>query len=316
MANNIDIPMMSPLKFYELDPVTNALYNWKHMDRYWFEEQILSYQQDVKWSQPWQKSDTIPLQFSANYAPIQVDWLTCSGANVPGMSFGAALKSTLYVEPGYQKSEVEMALDILDEGYYFVLMTVGSGDATRRFITDRQHILEKHENSLYLQWKNGRNKDDVAFDTGIEFNLRIPAVLDEFTPGADEVAFKDQPRNVTTLSSVSFRQYKLILGDARGFPPYMSEIVNDAFGCSSKKLDAVAYARNDGAKMERNGDPLYPMAAWRLDVVEAMNRRSVRFSSEGTGEDELSVAYDIETKMFGAFNAPASSNVVRVYKVE
>jgi hypothetical protein len=126
MANNIDIPMMSPLKFYELDPVTNALYNWKHMDRYWFEEQILSYQQDVKWSQPWQKSDTIPLQFSANYAPIQVDWLTCSGANeCPGMSFGAALKSTLYVEPGYQKSEVEMALDILDEGYFFVLMTVG-----------------------------------------------------------------------------------------------------------------------------------------------------------------------------------------------
>jgi hypothetical protein len=316
MANIIDIPKMSPLKFYELDPVSNALFNWKHMDRYWFEEQILSYQQDVKWSQPWQKSDTIPLQFSANYAPIQLDWITCDGKNVAGMSFGATVKSTLYVEPGFQKSEVEMALDTMDEGFYYVVMTVGTGDATRRFITDRQHILEKHENSLYLQWKHSKNKEDVAFDTGIEFHLRILAILDEFASGADEVAYKDQTRNITTLSSTSFRQYKLILGDARGVPGYIQEIVNYAFGCSSKLLDDVGYARADGAKLEPNRDPLYPMAAWRLDVVEAMNRNSVRFSSEGTGDDQLSVAYDIETKMFGAFNAPASSNVVRVYKVE
>jgi hypothetical protein len=316
MANIIDIPKMSPLKFYELDPVQNALFNSKHMDRYWFEEQILSFQQDVKWSQPWQQSDVIPLQFSANFAPIQVDWIDCSGNNAPGMSFGAVNKSTLYVEPGFLKSEVEMALDPLAEGYYYVLLTVGSGDALKRYITDRQHILEKHENTLYLQWKNKKNKGDVAFDTGIQFNLRIPAILDEFTPGFEEVAYKDQKRNTTTLSSVSFRNYKLIAGDARGFPNYLSEIINEAFGCSSKLLDNVAYARTDGAKMDRSGDPLFPMAAWRMDIVEALNRSSVRFTSEGTGEEELSVAYDIETKMYGAFNAPASSNVVRVYKLE
>ncbi|HEX7906228.1 MAG TPA: hypothetical protein VF487_20280 [Chitinophagaceae bacterium] len=316
MANIIDIGELNPMKFYELDPDENSIYNWKHFDRYWFEEQILSFQQQVIWSQPWQVDDVIKLQFSANFAPIQIDFLDCQGKVVPGMSFNAGVIVTSYVEPGFQKSQVEMSLDPLSEGYYYLLLTVGSGGSLKKFISERIHVLEVHENSILLQYKHGRNISDIAFDTGIEFNLRVPAVLQDFSPGSDDVIYKDQSRNITTLSSVPYRNFKMIFGDARGIPDYMADKINRVFGCNSVLLDNKRFAKSEGAKMERSGDRLYPMAGWVLEIVEALNRMSTRFSSTGEGQDELTVAYDIETKMFGAFNAPASSNVVRVYKIE
>lgn len=316
MANILDIPELNPIKFYELDPIENAIYNFKHFDRYWFEEQILSFQQLVQWSQPWQVDDVIRLQFSANYSPIQVDFIDCNGKNVSGMSFASNIIATNYAEPGFQKSEVEMSLDPLAEGYYYLLLTAGSGGSEKKYISERIYVLEKHENTLLLQYKNSRNKSDIAFDSGIEFNLRVPAVLQDFSPGSDDVVYKDQSRNITTLSSIPFRNFKMIIGDARGLPDYMADKINRLFGCNSILIDNKVFARAEGAKMERNGDRLYPMAGWTLDIVEGLNRTGTRFSSDGQGEDELSIAYDIETKMFGAFNAPASSNVVRVYKIE
>lgn len=295
------ISKANPVTFYQVGVPPVAGKNFIHLDEDWFSAQIHSWEQEIRYFQKWQQTDTITLQVRSEYSSIRLDLIDCHGTVVETEDF--VLRPTSIVGQLWSTYEVNMQLADVDEGLYYLLITVVG--TTLQFLSEPQDIALLHEDTLLYGYKHSTNNLDVIFDTGVQFGFRAETIISDYAPGNVQTVYEDQTLNLVELSATPFDTFKLKLGGSYGVPPWVAKKVNIIFCNDFVLLDGMQYVRADGAKLEPNRAELYPMAGWSMDIRPASNAFSGIYDT--TFDDVVAVAYNIEGNTFGTTNGLPST---------
>jgi hypothetical protein len=290
-----------PVTFYQLGVPATAGKNFIHLDEDWFSAQIKPWEQEITYYQKWQQTDTITLQVLSEFSTIRLDLIDCAGKVVKTMPF--VKKVTSIVGQLWQVYEVSMQMADVDEGLYYLLITVGNN--ILQFISEPQDIALLHEDTILHTYKNSTNSFEVIYATGVQFTFRAEATITDYAPGNVQAVYEDQTLNLVELSATPFDTFRYKLGASYGVPPWVAKKVNFIFCNDFVLLDEMQYVRADGAKLEPNRADRYPMAGWSMDVRPANNAFSGAY--DPSFNDVVAVAYNIKGDTFGATNGLPST---------
>lgn len=306
------LPHINPIKLVQQNYLLPNPYHQRPFDETLFAEQIYSFQEERDYYQTFQAGDTIYFQAVSDFGAVQARLINCSGdILVTGVT--TAITNTFYTTPNIAYG-CTINLTGVTTGYYYVQAVVGVGSLEIRLISEPIYIDTDIENTILFEYTHNKNAYGAIFQNKETFHFRCPAILTDFQPGVNEIVFEDQPANVVRLSSTPFRSYKLIIGDAYGVPDWVADKINRIFGMDKIWLDGQQFVRADGAKLERNGNRLYPMAGWTLEVREAKAKNGITFSSSVPPDNEVIMIRVEDYKLFGTFGDPSTD--ATILKVE
>lgn len=314
MDNFLYIPFLNPVKFVKVGRSNLAIYNTKQFDEYLFKERLYPWQQPEDYVQVWQTTDIISLQFESTFDPIIVQLVDKWGNEI--LSQPALIGLPNKFLPGTFSFEVSMQLAGLTTGCYKMRVLAGSGSEQQVYESGRMYIsAEPLPGTILTEYYHKRSWQDVMFETGIKFQLRLPGHLGMLIPGANLEKYKDQVYNSTTLNARSFRQWPLIYGDEYGLPDDELDRLNRIWTCSNVTVDGKLMAVVDG-KFEFKEVTNYPKRGAVLLVEEGLNRRSAVFALETDTTKRLVTSIIVEAKVFGDTSNQGSANTVPVINIE
>lgn len=306
MANQLEIPVLNPLKFVPVNPNQDPAFYTKFSDDYIFEDTIYDWQEQVHRFQPWKQGDKIPLQFTANFEPLLVTTVDQFGNQVQGAN-ATKVRANKY-QPGSFLYETTLDTLGLPVGVYKSLITpAGSiGDQQK---SEWFYVCPSNYRTIMIQYWNIRYHADVIFETGIKFNFRIPGFFKDGDPGSMDVLYADQGLDQVQISSRTFTQKTLFLGIGNGIPPWMVEKMNAIFSCSNVMFDGKLFAKADSAKwtpFEQEGSIV---KGYAIDVRPGINRTSRIINPTIDTTKKVTLVYNIENSVFGNV-APSGGQLV------
>lgn len=312
MANVIYIPKANPLKFVEKDLTNPSKYATKHLDDFRYADQIQPWETKADYLQKFTTADIIRLQLHANYSPIQVTVFDCDG--IAKLSFTASSVLRNKYQTDMFVYDVAINLSTLDAGQYEVQIEAGS-PVQKTLISEPIEILESPEGTILIEYSNDTFKDDVIYETGIEFGFRVEASFGKLAPKSKDVLYEDQVMNQVLLSSRPFTQSTFVVGGTFGVPAWVIEKLNFILSCSNTKYDGKYYVKADGANWESKTEENYPMASYSIELRESLHRPSKVFSSTGDSNKKLLLIGNIESKGFGNL-AASTGNIIQITDIE
>ncbi len=295
MANQVKYPILNPLQFYKQVPDTDSRYNSRLFDGWYVEDTILPWEQQVKWHQPWQKSDVLHLQLHSNYGPIVLKLYTEAGILTDTISFNQGLPN--HNDPTLFIWEVDVDMGGYAEGCYYFTISFGS-PVVLTFQSEKIVLSENIENTLLLEYSHPSFREDMIFETGIQPKMRIPATLKFKGPASKNTLFEDTPLNQTLVKSVNYRTWTLVIGGTEGIPDYLADKLDRILGCRTLLIDGVGYTKAD-ASIEPNAIDEYPLRGWRIDLRPANNRASIHYQNEELLGRTVAVMINVDSKGFG-----------------
>lgn len=314
LLNFIQIPFLNPVKFYKTTRANLPKYFTKHFDDFKFSERGYDWEQEADYSDPWQTTDIIYLQFESTFDPIIVSLVNGYGQTVISLPALIGLPNK-YVS-GLYAFEVEMSLANLEEGCYYLQVEAGSGDTQEIYISGCQCIKNEHRNSIILEYWNTRSKGDVLFETGIQFQKRFLGHIGKLEPVRKDEMYKDQLYNPAILSNVSARQWPVFFGDEFGLPDDAIDLINRIWGCDNVLIDNKPFGITEGGKIEFTEiDSNYRKRGVKIIVEEGVNRNSSIFSPNVDTTKKLFHAVVVDANVFGDTSNQGSSNAVPLITV-
>lgn len=312
MANEIYIPFLNPVTFYEVNPTELPQYLTKHFDSYWQKEQLKDFETQVYYKQKWQTNDTIYLQFESNFAAIGVQLISCTQAVI--IDQVATQERENLNMPGFYVYENTISLASVPEGTYFVKLILGDG--TTVMISEPLQVQETWPNTILFEYSNSTFHGDVIFETGIQFGFRCEAFITRLEPANERTSYRDQKMNPTVLKSVPYRKWKLEIGHFTGIPDWVIDKQNWIWSCDDVVVDGKSFAVADGGQFEENEiDKVYPFRTWTLNIQEGVNRYSKIVNPSINPNKKFIAIGLIDATLFGDLSENAGSNLVPVEMV-
>lgn len=297
MANTVIIPHINPLQWYKQTPDTNARFNTRDFDDWYFQNTILPWEQRVPWHQPWQQSDHIQEQLQSTYGPINYK-LVREKDDVVIDTVPMNQLQPNYNDPTLFINQIDIDLSIYPEGCYHFLRTFGNPVALTHQ-SESIVLSEIIENSLLLEFKHFEHREDMIFETGIFPSLRVPGTKKFKHAASKSTVYEDQPLNTEVLRAVAYRIWTMHYGGSEGMPDYMQDKLERIHGCSTLLVDGKYYARLEGATMQESASESYPMRSWTQDMREKLNRASRRYENELSQDAVVAVMINSDSKGFG-----------------
>jgi hypothetical protein len=313
MSNRIYIPIINPLKFVDDARANVAQYFTKQFDDFLFSEQIYDFQQPADGRQIFSLNDIISLQYSANFSPLQISFVSACDDAV-WLTFTASSNIRNTYEPDYYLYEDNFDISALPVGSYYIKFEAGS-PVQKTLRSETFRITSNIRNTLLFEYQNSSYYEDVIFETGIKFGLRVPGFLRYDEPGSQDVVYQDQNLNNTILSSNHYRNYKLFIGSPAGIPFWQIDRLDRIIGCDNFTIDGKPFSKPDGGKWEKAEEVDYPLQGWTIQLRESINRKSIIFDSEGNTSKKVIIVHNIDSKGFGDVFAPGQ-NVVPIIELE
>lgn len=309
MANGAYIPYLSPVKFIPYDFTKPDKYNMYHQDQATLEKQTERYLYPVNYSQKWQKNDIMSLQvITREISPVSADVQDMDGNTVATITFNqktspAVLLPDLIYEASY-------SLAGLAEGFYTILITVGTTPATVQFISEVIEVKEVHSNTLLIEYSNTDNKLSTIFDTGFSPSFRVEAMLWDFKTDAHFSSFEDQTADINIINGIPYDTFGLIIGwKSKGIPPYIIKLLEYIMTCETVMIDGVEFTRDNDAKFEETKIEGWAMKLWKIKLRKAVNQYGISLTTDGLVNKGLTVGYNIDTTNFGDGNL---SNTIQI----
>jgi len=296
-SNKVYLPYLNDIKLVQQNYVLSDKYHIAHFDESLFVHQIYDFQEEKKYYQKFQTNDKIYFQVISDFGLVNARLINCEEEIIVTGTVAPILNS-FYNIP---KVAYGCTIDLtgVPTGYYYVKALVGIGAGQMKLISEPIYVDVNIPNSILFQYKHRKNFYGSIFQNGETFSFRCEAILTDFKPSVNSVVFEDQTANLVSLSATAFRSFELVIGDGYGVPDWVADKINRIFGCSTVLLDGKQFVRSDGSKMSRNGDKLYPMAGWTIEVREAKANNGVTFSNDlPIGSDVISIIFD-EPVLFG-----------------
>ncbi len=318
MPNLLIISPLNPIWFIPQTPVVYPQYNTKQWDDYNLDDRLYQWQEKIGYSQKWQTSDVIKLQFQSNFDPIQIDLKNDYGYTPLTVSANQ-VRANKYM-PGWYVYEATLSLTSVPVGCYTLYCTP-AGSTTQIQMSCNLDIQVNHPGTVLFEYKHSKFKADVVFETGIEFMIRVEGARGKLNPVSEDYMYRNQKLSPSLLSSKPYRIWDLSLGGSYGFPDWMVDKINWMWSCDSVRMDGRSYTKNadssgSGSAITLKEEDNYPMYAMDMQIQEGNNRGSKLVSPEVDPSMQLLVAYQIDSNLFGDEGTQASSNLVPILSVE
>lgn len=313
MANQLEIPLLNPLKYVAVNPDAHPEYNTKFSDDYLFEETIYDWQEFAHRYLPVRTGDPIPHQFTSNFAPILVELVDCLG-NIFVSQNATQVRSNKY-NPGFFLYESNINTAGLPDGLYRSLITP-AGSLPDQQKSEWFYIAAKQPHTVLIKYFNNRYHEDVVFETGIVFSIRVPGFFEYKAPGSLDVLYADQVLDQVQLSSRPFNNKTFYMGDGSGVPPWMIEKMNYAFSCSNVTFDGKLLAKADSAKWTEFAQDGSAVKGYAIDVRDGINRASRIINPSLDPTKKISLLYNMDQSVFGNVAATGGTIVTPITAVE
>lgn len=319
MADNFFyIPFINPVKFVDKAQTNPAAYNTKHFEDYLFKNRLYEWQRQVGFAQVWQTTDIIKLQFEATFDPIIVDLLDENGNSAITLPALIGLQNKFI--PNLYSFEIAMSLAGLSSGIYTLQVTAGSSGPQQKIYTSGCLYIYDGilADTILLEYWHNRYHEDVIFETGVKFQIRVHGSFSFMTPGTTSERYKDQAYNPEILSSRSFRQWTVHFGDLYGLPDDMVDLLNRIWTCNNVLIDGKAFGAVDGKLefIDGGSEFEYPKRGVKIMVEEGINRRSKIFAVDTDTTKRLVTSIIVDAKVFGDISNQGSANTVPVINIE
>lgn len=311
MANEIYLPLLNPVRFYEVDPDWQGQYLTKHFDDWWQSEQLKNFETQVYYKQKWQTNDSFPLQYESNFASINLKVIDCE-QNIIIDQNAVQIRANKYL-PGYFVYENTISWASVPPGTYYLLQTLGG---TKQMISEPIEVATEWPNTILYEYYNSTFHGDMVFETGIILKFRCESFITRLEPGNERTAYRDQKMNPTILKSVPYRGFLLQIGYPAGVPDWVIDLMNWIWSCDNVTCDGKSFAVADGAGFEEQEyDKVYPFRSWTLKIQEGVNRYSKIINPEVDPNKKLLVVGMIDSTLFGDTSENAGSNLVPIENI-
>lgn len=310
MANKLIYPVINPVQLFDPNPVLADRYRSRDFIDFPLPDTILPWQQELDYAQPWQKSDSIYIQMQTNVGPVAFNLKRSDGSAVASVLFtqnGQSLNDpTMFIY------ELNMPLNIYDEGCYYGEITFGISPVVFTLRTSKLDLKVEHAQSLLLQYKHFEYREDFIFETGIQPEMRIFGTNRYERTANKSTTYEDQVLNVQALRNVAFRTWMLLIGRGKGIPDWMADKIARIIGCSTFMIDANSFTKPSDSEMEPNGVDNYPMRGWKVLLRERYNRASRQYENNIPLNAQLVVMINSDSKGFGNSNSGSQTAVLDI----
>lgn len=315
MADNfLYIPELNPVIFYDVARATLPKYFTKHFEDFMFSERLYFWQQRENYSQVWQTTDIINLQFESTFDPIVVKLLDKYG--IARITLPALIGLPNAYLPNTFSFQVNMSLAGLETGCYRLTIEAGSSDNKKTLISDKQFISSTQiKNTICLEYWNSRFHKDVVFETGIKFQMRVHGHFGFLEKQRSDEVYRDQKFTSTLLNSKSAKRHKVFFGDSYGLPDDVINMIDEIWSCDNVLIDGKPFGIADGAKLEFVDSENYPKRGISLLVEDGINRNSRVFGVNLDSNKKLITSIIVDARVFGDTSNQGSSNTVPVYNI-
>lgn len=304
------LPYILPIQLVKVDPAQIAQYLSRHIDDWMLQNRLNRFQDRATYANQWLQADSIYLQFPSNSGQPQVQVIDCNRTAHITQLMIQRQQNTL--DPLTYIYESSTALSTLPVGFYWFYVTSGSVV----LISEPIEVCDTIDLSLLVQYKHRKNYAGVIWETGIEFNMRIPGILRQKPMASKDVVYEDQVLNMTMIKSTPYRLWELVLGAGSNTPDYIMNTMTWVLGCSSCKIDGRYYSKNDGFKWEQS-DEQYNNAlySYRGEIREMLNRDSKIINPPANTNEQVTIIGAVDLKGFADTDFGGSSNIAFIEDV-
>jgi len=216
--------------------------------------------------QKWQGNDATKIQFLSDWE-CEIRVFRNNGVEVATIVPIEVV--TNIVNQTFHVYEAEFDFSDYGKGlFYAEISYTDDEDVEVIYQSEIWQTAEKWPDTMLWEYKNSYNARSVVYETGIEFNFRVESQVREYSPDFDSELYVDQPHNVTQLSAVTFKKYKLV---TQYLPDWALTILTQLLNVDEKKGDGEYYEKNDGAKFEMNRVDGFEYGYASIDIVPITN---------------------------------------------
>lgn len=287
--NHFKIPLIWPFKMVPSTSTPGI-----HFDDDWACQQIKSFERIAHYKQKWKKSDTTTLVIESSMAPESLKICNRFGTPLKSISWTNA-----YTAIGYNIYTLTFSISDLAEGVYYLYQRVAFGSIDWKAVSEPVDSKTSWPLTHLFTYTNSFNDQDVPWTLPLEMKFRCEAGIMDFTPQRDRAAYVNQMRDLTNLSGVPYRAFKLYIGRAPGVAPWVIDLLNRIFCCDSIDIEGKKYQSDDGSKWEVTRVKGYPLIGASIDIVEAVASSSLEFADTTPIAPGILVAYQMEPGFFG-----------------
>lgn len=310
-AKYVEIPVAIPVQLVDKNRSLPAAYHTRHFDAWLADEQLLENESAICAPQKWQFDDIVFVQFISSIAPIRVIVRDEKGVEVLQqlMDQVASINGKTYWEH-------QIAIDgRFTEQKYKIYYTFGDGDIELEGET--WDVKEDHPGTLLFTYSNNFN-NQILWQTGIYMNFRVDGVIVEYTPVAapGRTVYLDQPGNAKTVKGGSARQFRLIVGNQIGSPPWQIDKLEEIMNQNNVSIDGKDFSADAGAKWSPKRIERYAWASWSIDIRETNSSRVKRYTSTGLLQRQFVEDVVVDGKLFGAISGPSNDNTYTINSVQ
>ena len=134
-------------------------------------------------------------------------------------------------------------------------------------------VKDEHPFTKLLTYQNSTNEQNLAFSTGVVFNLRVEAqTYASLVPKSMDSIYSDEQGAGQILSSTPYCNEIINIGGTLGIPDWLLKITNKIFSCDTLQLDGLNICRVEGAEFEPVSNDNYNLRSWNIEIVTADNQ--------------------------------------------
>lgn len=287
-TQHFKMPFALPFKFV---PVENT---GRHFDDCWAYLRTRDFQIDARYKQKWQLSDVTKLQMESSIAPQDLQVLRLDGSVITSFIWNIVVGGI-----NYKIYETEVDLSAIPEDIYFLHQQVNFMDIDWRVISEPIHLKETWPNTMFINYKNSYNDNDIAWTTGINMGFRCECGIMNLEPKRNNTDYINQENRARLLKGRPYREFKLLVGNAAGVGEWVADLLNVIMCCDYTTYDDKRYIAKPGSDLEIRRALGYPLIGVTQDLLEWENRRSLELNNTAEIAPGIVTAYSIETGFFG-----------------